>query len=294
MMTLALIAPYAALPKHFASYYALNWTVWQAATLVALAPLFGLASRPARGLLGAVVLALLGWWVVATHSARVSLVQWYEVEAGRNRAILRTLGNLRDALRPWPVVGVTGVMPLNPWFGNDGAYLRRRLGLANRWVVFAPSDYVERARTLPGAPRMSSIVVRDLDELRWARVPVVVLTPEGIGRMGLPAPGMALLAPGGIRFVARPERLQVCDGSGLGVTRLEWVAPVPMEVRVGSPDGVLFAGPAERGTAETGKWVNDGALFFLRGPGGEAAGIASVHVGSEGCPSSASAPAPIG
>ena len=282
-VTLALVVPYAALPNHFAPYYAFNWTVWQAATLVALAPLLDSTGQRTHSLLVSVVALALGGWMVVTHPARVSLIRWYGEEAGRNRAIQGSLDRLRDALRPWPVVGVTGVMPLNPWFGNDGAYLRTRLGLTNRWVVFASPDYVQRALTLPGAPRRSSIEVRDVAEMSRARIPVIGLTPEGVGTMGVPAPGMALRAPGAIRFEARPERLRVCDGSGLGVTRLEWTAPAPMEVRVGSPDGPLFAGPAPTGGAETGKWVNDGATFFLRGPSGEVAGVVSVRVSAEGC-----------
>ena len=192
VVTLALVAPYAALPGHFFPYYAFNWTVWQSATLVALAPFFASARRPAWSLLTGAVVVLLGVWIDITHTARVSLIQWYVREASRNRAIVRTLESGRDALRPWPVVGVTGVMPFNPWFGNDGTYLRTRLGLTNRWVVFASPEYLERTRRLLGSLRMGSINVCEAGDLPRAGFPVVTLTPDGAGRMSLQAPAPAV------------------------------------------------------------------------------------------------------
>ena len=34
------------------------------------------------------------------------------------------------------VVGIVGVEGLSPWSNNDGAYLQKKLGFGNRWVVF--------------------------------------------------------------------------------------------------------------------------------------------------------------
>ena len=67
-------------------------------------------------------------------------------------------------------------------------------------------------------------------------------------------------------LAANPSPIQVCDGSGLGVTNLSYTFPKGdlVELHVDSPTGPLFAAPSVDGTAMTGKWVNDGMLFFLQ------------------------------
>jgi PKD repeat protein len=66
---------------------------------------------------------------------------------------------------------------------------------------------------------------------------------------------------------AAPNPIQVCDGSGLGVTTLSWsVANVSaVEVRLNAPNGTLFVGSGSSGgQAATGKWVNNGMVFYLQ------------------------------
>ena len=65
---------------------------------------------------------------------------------------------------------------------------------------------------------------------------------------------------------ADPNPIKVCDGSGTGVTKLSWksVGPEKVEVRVGRPDGDLFAQTTPTSTADTGKWVTDGMTFYLQ------------------------------
>lgn len=65
---------------------------------------------------------------------------------------------------------------------------------------------------------------------------------------------------------ANPNPIQVCDASGLGVTKLSWdsVGPNRVEVHVNSPDGTLFAQTVPTETRETGKWVADGMTFYLQ------------------------------
>ncbi len=74
----------------------------------------------------------------------------------------------------------------------------------------------------------------------------------------------AVFSPG-TTFVADPNPIQVCDGSGLGVTTLSWSTEVAtqVEVRVGSPSGALLAYMGSKGTAATGKWVVDRGVFYL-------------------------------
>jgi arylsulfatase A-like enzyme len=67
-------------------------------------------------------------------------------------------------------------------------------------------------------------------------------------------------------FHAEPNPIRVCDSTGLGVTTLSWDVPElggPVEVRVSSPDGALFAQSPRTGSATTGKWAGNGLRFFL-------------------------------
>lgn len=78
-----------------------------------------------------------------------------------------------------------------------------------------------------------------------------------------PLPGTS--APEGT-FTASPNPIPISDGSGLGVTTLSFSFPtVPyVQVRVGSVDGgELYDGPGV-GQAVTGKWVENGTIFYLQ------------------------------
>jgi hypothetical protein len=67
-------------------------------------------------------------------------------------------------------------------------------------------------------------------------------------------------------IAASPNPIQVSDGSSFGETAISYtfLDGADVEVRVGSPDGPLFARPSASGTATTGKWVRDGTIFFLQ------------------------------
>lgn len=88
------------------------------------------------------------------------------------------------------------------------------------------------------------------------------------------------------RLRATPNPIQVCDGTGVGVTTLYWdidgVAG-PVELRVGGPDGKLFARTAAVGSATTGPWARDGMVFFLVGADGEILGSTLIRVTRAGC-----------
>jgi len=64
-------------------------------------------------------------------------------------------------------------------------------------------------------------------------------------------------------MVAGPSPTPVCDGSGLGMTTFDWIYSGSVEIRLDSADGKLFAGGGPVGSAETGKWIDDGREFFL-------------------------------
>ncbi len=67
-------------------------------------------------------------------------------------------------------------------------------------------------------------------------------------------------------LVASPNPVPVCDGSGAGQTTLMWDFPATYEIRLGAPDGKLFAKVGGKGSAPTGKWTKDGQEFFVVDP----------------------------
>jgi hypothetical protein len=65
------------------------------------------------------------------------------------------------------------------------------------------------------------------------------------------------------------------DADGYGQVTLNWSMPAASrtEIHVGAPDGALFASGGSEGTAQTGRWVNDGARFYLQDVSAGASGI---------------------
>jgi hypothetical protein len=68
------------------------------------------------------------------------------------------------------------------------------------------------------------------------------------------------------RIVANPNPVLVDHWPEPGQTALSWSfdGADEVEVRVGSPDGPLFCHTASPGTAQTGKWVTNGMVFYLQ------------------------------
>jgi len=73
-----------------------------------------------------------------------------------------------------------------------------------------------------------------------------------------------------LSFSANPNPIPVVSGALLGSTLLQWDAPgaETVEIHVGSAAGILFAGGAPSGTAQTGQWVSDGMTFYLQDTSG--------------------------
>jgi hypothetical protein len=67
-------------------------------------------------------------------------------------------------------------------------------------------------------------------------------------------------------LTATPNPIPITGSDTLGITKITWMAPTSeaVEVRVGSPDGPLFASGGSRGSGETGLWVTDGMTFYLQ------------------------------
>ena len=91
---------------------------------------------------------------------------------------------------------------------------------------------------------------------------------------------------------ASPNPIQVCDGSGLGVTTLTWqsTGTTNVQVRVGSPNGSEFASTGPSFSAPTGKWASQGMQFFLQDVSGgrpltslNTLAIVTVNLATNGC-----------
>jgi parallel beta-helix repeat protein len=67
-------------------------------------------------------------------------------------------------------------------------------------------------------------------------------------------------------LTASPNPIPVTGSAPYGMTTISWMAPSTdvVEVRIGSPDGVLFAIGSSRGPSRTGLWVPDGMTFYLQ------------------------------
>ena len=71
-------------------------------------------------------------------------------------------------------------------------------------------------------------------------------------------------------FAASPNPIVVSNGAAAGSTLIQWNAPAAatVQVRIGSPDGALFAAGPSSGSAPTGPWVTDGMTFYLQDTSG--------------------------
>ena len=97
----------------------------------------------------------------------------------------------------------------------------------------------------------------------------------------------------GVIFTATPNPIQVCDGSGLGMTLLNWKAPGVgvVEVHVNTPDGPLLGRGGSEGVAQAHKWVVNSMVFYLQDVSGGAIpttantiGTLTVNLTTAGCP----------
>ncbi len=103
--------------------------------------------------------------------------------------------------------------------------------------------------------------------LLWLVLAAAVVFSAGCSKKAEKPPYKAIETGEGT-ITANPNPIQVCDGSGTGVTKLTWTVTRPttkrVEVHVNAPDGPLFSHTLGPGSADTGKWVEDGTVFYLQ------------------------------
>lgn len=101
--------------------------------------------------------------------------------------------------------------------------------------------------------------------------------------------------PESFAIFADPNPIRLC-GETARATRIMWHAPgVPKtQVRVGAPDGPLFAAGRQQGAKATGNWVRDGMKFLLlRRDSGEVLAQTTVRLTDSGCEVLSADPNPI-
>ncbi|HWF46652.1 MAG TPA: hypothetical protein VG168_06585 [Bryobacteraceae bacterium] len=75
----------------------------------------------------------------------------------------------------------------------------------------------------------------------------------------------AVIIRDGVTFAADPDPVMGDGPVKLGKTTLSWKTPVKsVQIRLGAPDGKLFAISGGAQQAETGYWVANGMTFYLQ------------------------------
>ncbi len=129
--------------------------------------------------------------------------------------------------------------------GTEGNILRRNLVTANPPVQVAVSN-----------PSSTGVDILNLATAGAnAFVGNVCLTS-----VNAPCPSV------GPSLTASPNPIPITANAFHGSTTLSWNAPDAqvVEIRIGSPDGPIFAYMGNRGSIQTGAWVSDGMTFYLQ------------------------------
>ena len=102
---------------------------------------------------------------------------------------------------------------------------------------------------------------------RWVRNGMAFYAQDVTGGKALTSANTLGIATAKVTcFVASPNPIQVCDGSGLGTTALQWSFPSAsiVEIHLGSPSGPIFSRSGPTASATTGRWVRNGMSFYAQ------------------------------
>ena len=150
----------------------------------------------------------------------------------------------------------------NPVRVCDGSGLGQ---ITLRWNIPEISQ-IEIRLSSPGGPLvLIGSSAGTIQTGRWVRDGMVFYLIDSVSRNTIATTTVSITSSGCPRLVATPNPIEVCDGSGVGETTLEWESDdsSATEIRIGSPGGQLFLQSNTNGSARTGKWVTDGMEFYL-------------------------------
>ncbi len=137
-----LILPYAMISNHVFSYRVFAWLPWLSAPVVIAAALLWRGEVPmffGRKIAKVFAVALFAVPFLVGYLDRIPRLMvagWYASAQQSNKQMIDSIVANKALLDKEKVIGVVGVEGLSPWSNNDGAYLRKKLGFSNHWVIF--------------------------------------------------------------------------------------------------------------------------------------------------------------
>ena len=271
------LLPNATLPNHLEPQYA------GLAVYLFLAPLLlvdMVLPRTSEPWIGIVICGLTIYGIALSEYRRSGTsgdAAWIRTQEQNAQRLLCSLEHIRNIATPFETSLVTGIdSPFNPFYAPT--FVLGYMGPNRYWTVVVPDQIAEGANdTTRLIHATNSVRFQTYDH--W-----FVFNADGrlVKEIKHPPPGMiapeltvselhaqmALAAQmpvlGKLSFYAVPNPLTF-GRSGTGVTTIFWVAPVPtVQIRVGTPGGVLFAEGSSLGEATTGNWVKPGMMFYLQ------------------------------
>ena len=198
-LSLLIMAPFSLIPQHFLEIYTFEWTSLQCASLLVLCCIDKTKLRhqtqtsvktplSVQTLLCVFLLALIPAIIFVTNPLRVAKFAWHDKRGAFNSKVIAWLSAHRNELNKHKLVAVTGLPLGSPWYGNDGAFLKNKLGLNCSWLVVTPKNSdLYKAQLACAALKCGSIEVKAIDAAALeSGVPEAVsVVPELKGR-GIP------------------------------------------------------------------------------------------------------------
>lgn len=137
-----LILPYALISNHVFPYRVFAWLPWLSAPVVIVTALLWhgeiamFSSRKTAKVFASILFLvpfLIGY---LDRIPRLRVADWYASAQQSNKQMIDSIVANKALLDKEEVVGVIGVEGLSPWSNNDGAYLQKKLGFGQPWIVF--------------------------------------------------------------------------------------------------------------------------------------------------------------
>lgn len=148
MMVFSLILPYALISNHTFPYRVFAWLPWMSALVVVAAAFFWRGevcdqiARKVALLFGAIFFSSTLVVAYLDRLPRLMVAGWYETVQRTNQRMIEALLANKPMLDQEAEVGIVGVEGLSPWSKSNGAYLQKKLGFVNRWVVFIENNSI--------------------------------------------------------------------------------------------------------------------------------------------------------
>lgn len=187
-VVLALVLPYAIIPRTIVPARVYAWLPWLVAIAAVAWASMQAAIPPARRVLASatvLVLALAAAWL--QWPARGPLLAEYAGQVAKNRTMVETLLLHRGQLDGHPEIGLVGLGEWGPWCAQDALYVNGKLGFeGRRWLVFVPAPtrcYTQQERDV-ARKRGVNVGVQDLATLcSRGPLPVLEYLPDGTGQL---------------------------------------------------------------------------------------------------------------